>query len=73
MPSSPALPVFLLLLSGVLDRLIQYGLLVTEEVGRAAGDEVPARGLAPFSSLLHSGGQFPGVFREATLHLGTHV
>lgn len=33
----------------VLDRLIQCGLLVAEEVGRAAGDKAPAQGLASFS------------------------
>lgn len=33
----------------VLDRLIQCGLLVAEEVGRAAGDKAPVWGLATYS------------------------
>lgn len=40
----------------VLDRLIQCGLLVAEEVGRAAGDKVPAQGLASFSLPPSDGG-----------------
>lgn len=40
----------------VLDRLIQCGLLVAKEVGKAAGDEAPAWGPASFSLPPSDGG-----------------